>query len=149
MSKYALTFSLSTESTDELILGTLTLSKDDLEVNAYIATSGLPGYQGDGDWVRRGRGLIVPDKPYQVITTPIDLRGTKGVEGNFFPITPHFVDSGVGVRGDFGIHFDANVPGSSGCIVLKTQRGWLAYQRDIKAIADEGIDEIPLTIIYT
>lgn len=151
--QYSLRFRLDTQSNKELITGLLELLLDGKVVNAYIATSGVAGYQDDGDWIHRGRGLIVPDevtrKTYQVSTTPVYLPEVKGVEGNFYPITPFLVNSGAGQRGDFGIHFDANVPGSSGCIVCRTKRGWTALERDIKAIADRGIKQIPLDINYT
>ena len=148
MSQYALEFRFQPQDSTDLILGTVVLLKDAVEINAYIATSGLPGHQDESDWTQRGRGLIVPNKPYQVATTPIDLRHTKGVEGKFYVITPYLVDSGAGKRGDFGIHFDANVPGSAGCIVLTTRRGWLAFQRDIQGIAAQGISQISLLIEY-
>lgn len=149
---YSLKFTLKTEKNNELIIGLLELLKDGIPINAYIATSGLPGNQNDGDWVKRGRGLIVPDevtgKQYKVSTTPVYLPAVKGVEGNFYTISPYLVESGAGQRGDFGIHFDANVPGSAGCIVLETKRGWAAFERDIKKILAEGVKEIPLDITY-
>jgi hypothetical protein len=150
---HSLKFTLKTDDTNELILGLLELLEDGKVVNAYIATSGSPGNQDDGDWQKRGRGPIVPDevtrKEYKVSTTPVYLPAVKGVEGNFYVISPHLVNSGAGQRGDFGIHFDANFPGSAGCIVLETPRGWQAFQRDMGKISVKGIKSISLDITYT
>ncbi len=63
---------------------------------------------------------------YSVSTTPIYMPGVKGVEGNFYKINPHMVTVNGLKRGDFGVHFDANAPGSSGCVVLRTSVGWEA-----------------------
>ena len=64
---------------------------------------------------------------------------TKGVEGSFYQILPFEVPTDGAIRGDFGIHFDANVPGSLGCIVLTTQRGWDAFRRDVQLIAAQAV----------
>ncbi len=63
---------------------------------------------------------------YIVSTTPIYMPGVRGVEGNFYKINPHMVTVNGVQRGDFGVHFDANAPGSSGCVVLRTAVGWEA-----------------------
>jgi hypothetical protein len=54
------------------------------------------------------------------------MPGVRGVEGNFYKINPHMVTVNGVQRGDFGVHFDANAPGSSGCVVLRTAVGWEA-----------------------
>jgi len=151
--KYALKFTLDTAKSNRLIEGLLQLFKNGAEINAYRVTCSVAGKQGDGAWKQRG-GLIPPSnelgvKEYLVDTKPIYMPQVKGVEGNFYRITPYSVPTKGGVvRGDFGIHFDANVPGSLGCIVLRTTRGWEAFQRDIKKLAGISIDQIPLVVEY-
>ncbi len=66
----------------------------------------------------------VPGLPnWLVDITPIDLSHVKGVGGNFYRIHPFEVRTDKqGKRSDFGIHLDANAPGSLGCIVLSADR---------------------------
>jgi hypothetical protein len=146
--KYTLKFTLDTAQADELIDGVLKLYKNGIEFNAYRATSSLAGRQFDGGWKNRG-GLIPPsntlDKEYLVDVKPTYMPDVKGVSGNFYCITPYSVPTKGDTRGDFGIHFDANVPGSLGCVVLRTARGWEAFQRDI---ANTKLTQIPLVVEY-
>ena len=124
-------------------------------VDRYIATSGCPGNQGQADQTAKGRGPIPRTDlaqigSYFVATNPIDLAAVRGVEGDFYVISPGRVDLKSGqIRGDFGVHFDANVPGSAGCVVLETQEGWKGFQAQMKQIAAEGINQIPLFIGYS
>lgn len=121
--------------------------------NIYIATSGQANYQSSGALATRGKGPIPPVTDigipsYTVDTIPLYMPDVRGVEGNFHKINPHMVQiEGVG-RGDFGIHFDANVPGSSGCVVLRTTKGWQAFQEDMKNLATVGLQQIPLLVSY-
>ncbi len=146
--KYTLKFTLDTDTSLELIEGTLRFYRNGEVFNEYRATSSLPGKQADGSWKKRG-GLIPPsksiDKEYLVDVVPTYMPQVKGVEGNFYIISPYSVPTDGDTRGDFGIHFDANVPGSLGCIVLRTRRGWDAFQRDI---ATTGLKQIPLVVEY-
>lgn len=146
-------FTLRTDRRSGLIVGQLDRLEDGEVMNAYQATSSVAGKQYDGSWNSRG-GLIPPDEKfldgrlYTVSTTPLWMPNVRGVEGSFYQIHPFTVPTDGVTRGDFGIHFDANVPGSMGCIVLPTQRGWDAFRRDMKAIANGGIKEIDLDICY-
>ena len=74
---------------------------------------------------------------------------TKGVEGNFYQILPFEVktDKG-GVRGDFGIHKDANAPGSLGCIVMSDKR-FKGFEGKMKELSAEGIKDVPLFVSYS
>ena len=124
-------------------------------VDRYIATSGCPGHQSQADQSAKGKGPIprtdlAQVKSYFVATAPIDLTAVRGVEGNFYTISPGLVTLKTGeVRGDFGVHFDANVPGSAGCVVLETQAGWKGFQEQMKQISAEGVKQIPLFIGYS
>ncbi len=63
--------------------------------------------------------------------------------------TPEEVTINGVERGDFGVHFDANVPGSSGCVVLRTAVGWQAFEKDMKALLTSGVNQIPLLVSYS
>ena len=122
--------------------------------NTYIATSGLPNNQQFDCLSGPGKGPIPANNVigvdcYKVFTTPIYMPSVKGVEGNFYKINPHMVTVNNVQRGDFGIHFDANVPGSSGCVVLRTSVGWQAFEKDMKNLYSDGVKEIPLLVSYS
>ena len=84
--------------------------------------------------------IRIPTKPYWL--------DTRGVEGYFFHITPDPVGSGEQIRAELGIHFDANVPGTSGCIGLKNWEGWQGFLRRMAKIALLGIKSLPLKVEY-
>ena len=117
------------------------------------ATSSVATKQGKESFHRWG-GLLPPDYRgkgklrYHVKTTPVWLP-IKGVDGNFYPITPHSIvtDRG-GKRSDFGIHLDANVPGSLGCIVMCGNR-FRDFESQMSQLKDEGYDRLPLFVTYS
>jgi hypothetical protein len=141
--------------TSELIEGRLLLlDSAPCIINTYIATSGLPDNQRFDCLSSPGRGPIPQNSLigvdcYQVSTTPIHMPSVRGVSGNFYKINPHEVTVSGVERGDFGVHFDANVPGSSGCVVLRTSIGWQAFEKDMKALLTYGVNEIPLLVSYS
>ncbi|MEO1372759.1 MAG: hypothetical protein AAFW70_00230 [Cyanobacteria bacterium J06635_10] len=100
-------------------------------------------------------GLIPPEyrvpglKSWQVHTKPINLSHNLGVQGNFYKIDPHEVktDKG-GTRSDFGIHKDANVPGSLGCIVLTDER-FKDFEKEMSQLLKDGVDSLPLFVTYS
>ncbi len=100
-------------------------------------------------------GMIPPQyrcpnlKNYWVETNPIPLPHIKGVAGNFYKINPYMVttDKG-GKRGDFGIHLDANVPGSLGCPVMERSR-FEKFEERMKQLKEEGISSVPLYVQYS
>lgn len=83
------------------------------------ATSGLTGFQSQANLWDANRGPIPPHDKFTVSTTP-EPKETKGIEGDFFRIYPVELThtDGKRKRSGFGIHRDANVPGSAGCIVI-------------------------------
>jgi hypothetical protein len=121
--------------------GILSLLDDGQIIDNWIASSGQPGYQSRSAQRVRGKGIIPPYHGYRVDSAAVELPGVKGVEGSFYPILPYR----VGDRGDFGIHFDANVPGSAGCIVIKNWKPWQEFRGWMLA---QGGSEIPLAISY-
>jgi hypothetical protein len=141
--------------THKLIEGRLVLIDSDSSkvINTYIATSGLPGYQNADETNQIARGSIPETirigQSYWVDTSPLPMPNVKGVEGDFYQINPPTVIVDGVKRGDFGIHADANVPGSSGCVVLTSARGWNAFQTDIKNVFQSGIEKILLVVSYS
>lgn len=145
---YELKFVMDLFNSNVLIEGLLFLIKDGKEINSFKATSGVPGCQSVNFCNQPRRGPI-PPLNYMVDTEPVALYNVKGVEGNFFIIRPTKITYMGVSRGDFGVHYDANVPGSAGCLVLRTRLGWEAYQREMDKIEKKGIRRIPLSIFYT
>ena len=86
---------------------------------------------------------------WTVDTYPVDLTHVKGVSGSFYKITPYEVITDKnGYRGDFGIHLDANIPGSAGCIVMGTRR-FRHFENTMTRLRREGVKQIPLVIAYS
>jgi hypothetical protein len=52
-------------------------------------------------------------------------------------------------RGDFGLHFDAGVEGSAGCVVIKNEPAWATLESRLSTFLSAGIEEIPLLIFYS
>jgi hypothetical protein len=147
MKKPNLKFSMALSQSRQLLTGTLTLSDGDTIVNAYSATSSYPGKQYPRSWREKG-GVIPPNEPYQVAVVPLFMPNVRGVEGNFYVISPYETETVGDTRGDFGIHRDANAPGSLGCVVMTTEKGWAAFQRDMNNLAKDGVRSIPLSVTY-
>ena len=117
----------------------------------FAATSGLPGYQYIEASKFKGKGRAptckqVNIKSYLVATNPLPMPNIKGVGGNFYPITPFIVSVDGNPRGDLGIHRDANVPGSAGCLVITIPDHWVKFEAAMKALSDDKILSIPLFI---
>ncbi|MGB7708701.1 MAG: hypothetical protein WBL95_04000 [Microcoleus sp.] len=140
---HKLIFSMQLRATEDLIYGNLQLIYPGARAIDYIATSGCTNWQQSEDVWARGRGPI-PAGEYQVSNEPYWLE-TRGVEGLFYHITPDPVGSGDRVRGELGLHFDANVPGSSGCIVLRNESGWKRLCDRLASIPQKFI---PLSVEY-
>ncbi len=122
-------------------------------VERYMALSGLPGWQQWQDQHSRGRGPIprmdqAAIDCYQVVTTPhwVTAQEQPGIDGNFYEILPSFVENG---RGLFGVHFDANVQGTAGCIGIKNPEPWDDFQRRMEVYAGLGVERIPLMVGYS
>lgn len=145
---------LSKTSEWQLINGTLLIKEDINQAGVKLtARSGLAGYQTNGAWRIKGRGPIPPSQQiipqkWSVSTQRLWMPDVKGVEGSFYPIAP-FQVSLLGIaRGDFGIHFDANIPGSSGCIVIRQQDHWDLFREKMAEFRLEGLQQIPLFVVY-
>ena len=152
---YFLNFSLHFDRDRGLDQGRLCLrhlEKGTVEI--WTATSSTNVKQYRESFHKRG-GLIPPEyrvpglKSWQVHTKPIDLSHNRGVQGNFYKIDPHQIttDKG-GVRSDFGIHKDANVPGSLGCIVLTADR-FEQFEKEMSQLSAQGVNSFPLFVTYS
>ncbi len=142
--------------TSDLVEGRLVLvdGESSKVEDTFIATSGLANNQRYDCLSFAGHGPIPPPgmvsiNHYWVETAPIYMPQVKGVQGNFYKILPYTVKVEKITRGDFGVHFDANTPGSAGCIVLRTKVGWQAFEEVFKNFAKQGIKEVPLAVSYS
>ena len=144
---YQLIFTMPLGVSQKLIVGSLKLYYPNGQIIDYVATSGLPDWQRPEDQWVRARGPLPAGENYEIPTEPYWL-DTRGVEGLFFHITPDPVGSGDRIRSELGIHWDANLPGTSGCIGLINWEGWDAFCRRMSQIAALGIKSIPLKVRY-
>lgn len=120
----------------------------------WVATSSHASKQYPESFHERG-GMLpppyrVPRLPYYTVSTkPIPMPHVRGVSGNFYQILPFEIttDKG-GKRSDFGIHKDANAPGSLGCIVMTSDR-FSQFEREMKKIRNQGVNKLPLFVQYS
>jgi hypothetical protein len=146
MNYHHLIFTMPLGKSQNLITGSLKLVYPDGQTIDYLATSGLPDWQRPGDQWARGKGPI-PEGNYEIPTEPYFVE-SRGVEGLFFHVTPDPVGSGDRIRSELGVHFDANVPGTSGCVGLINWEGWEGFCRRMRNIASLRIEKLPLTVKY-
>ena len=140
-------FKMSPHLTSELITGHLTFYDDSgTQLSSVVATSGMPNFQSPQHYRIRGKGLIPPYKGLRIVTAGYPLT-TLGVEGMFYPIVPDPIP-GYG-RSEIGLHRDANVPGSAGCIVVVNSD---SFKRLVVPLLSKAaslrIREIDLTVDY-
>jgi hypothetical protein len=149
-----LLFHIDLRTATHLLDGRLLLMDGHNVRSRFIATSGAPQWQQRGDFTAKGRGPIPrPDicglECYQVDTRPHWVPDVAGIEGEFYEIHPTEVTiPGGEKRSHFGIHRDANAPGSAGCIVLPTKSGWDSFKSQMKRLEGMGIKQIPLQVDY-
>ncbi|GCL49807.1 hypothetical protein NIES3804_13650 [Microcystis aeruginosa NIES-3804] len=137
-------FTLKQAHSPYLINGSLTFFEDGQEILKVVATSGINGFQYPGAHTIRGKGCLPPANDWKISTSGYNL-ATKGVEGMFYHITP---DPRQG-RGELGLHRDANVPGSSGCIVVRDSN---TFNAEVVPLIDKIKDkqsQINLSVVYT
>lgn len=155
MNDYFLLFNLHYDRDRGLDQGRLrlcSLSKGHMGI--WIATSSLHTKQYKESFHQWG-GILPPEyrvsglPNWRVRTNPIPMPHTKGVMGNFYQILPFEVttDRG-GKRSDFGIHLDANTPGSLGCIVMSDWR-FKQFETEMSQLVKAGIREVPLFVTLT
>lgn len=108
-------FSMAQAKSTGLIYGKLVFTRGGKEILSVKVTSGLAGFQYPGAHTLKGKGCLPPRADWKISTKGYHS-STRGVEGMFYHITPD-PDPGTG-RSEFGLHRDANGPGSAGCIVV-------------------------------
>lgn len=137
-------FTLKQARSSQLINGSLTFSRDGQEVLKVVASSGSAGYQYAGAHTIRGKGCLPPASDWKISASGYKL-ATRGVEGMFYHITP---DPRFG-RSELGLHRDANVPGSAGCVVVRDSN---TFNTKVVPFVD-GLknkqSQITLSVIYT
>lgn len=123
----------------------------------FLARSrGLPSSRSYRTWEKQSRPGAGPiprcDRVgldhYTVSTKPINLKHVRGVEGNFYKINPYLVKVDGVQRGDFGIHRDANVPGSAGCVVIRNDHAWADFEKMMSHYQAAGVQEVALIVSY-
>lgn len=144
----------SFEPSIELVEGSLSIMDDAIEIMSFRATSGLQTFQYLDAQSLIGRGPIPSCKKigraaYTVRTSPFDLSSEPEVDENFYYIEPDPIDVDGLLRGEFGIQFDADSPGSAGSIVLRDKEEWHKFQGFMKTYLDEGKSGINLIVEYT
>lgn len=155
LNDYFLIFSFGFDSNPDLDYGLLTLnslSKGTVEVWKATSAGGTTQYR---ESFQVKGGLIPPQyrcknlPNYTVMLKPLAMPYIKGVEGNFYKISPHLVNTDKGtLRGDFGIHLDANAPGSLGCIVMSKDR-FTSFEQRMRELVAKGLIDIPLFVQYS
>ncbi len=152
---YFLIFSSHFDRDAGLDFGRLTFnSLTDGCISVWKASSSYATKQGFESFHQRG-GYIppqyrVPGLPnWKLGCEPLARPHVKGIEGNLYPILPFKVttDRG-GARGDFGIHRDANVPGSLGCIVMSRER-FVQFENLMFRLREDGVEQLPLFVQYS
>lgn len=152
---YFLFFSAHFNRDKGLDMGRLSLnSLDQGTFYIWMASSSYVGKQYPENFHSRG-GFLPPQyrcqglSHYFVKTAPINLEKTRGVRGNFYPILPYEVITDKnGKRSDFGIHLDADYPGSLGCIVMSAFR-FEEFEKGMLEMREQKISLLPLFVQYS
>lgn len=133
----------------------LALVNEEKQLNQWSVISSHVNGQKAGDQHKLG-GLLPPVHhcadlaKYEVGTKALDLTHQAGIRGSFYRIYPFEVITNKGTkRGDFGIHLDADSPGSLGCIVMD----WHNFRDFEKTLFDlrhrQKVERVPLYAFYS
>lgn len=141
-----LIFTMELARASRLITGNLALDYGDKEVINYLATSGAIARQTkDYLWRAKGFGPI-PEGEYWIPTIGY-VSNLPGINGLFFHIQPDPV-SALGKRSELGIHHDANVPGTAGCIGIIRHASFERFCDRLEELNERGVKKLPLTVKY-
>lgn len=153
-SLYHLVFSMHWDRDRGLDWGRLTLNHlEKGNLNIWIATSsGASRQEYDKQFLRNGclpANNNTVTKKYHILTTPEDSRHVKGVEGSFYRIYPNHIKTTKGTTRSYcGIHKDANLPGSFGCIVMTPDR-FVNFEKIMRELKALGVKKLPLQVQYS
>ncbi|MEX0272307.1 hypothetical protein AB3R30_24640 [Leptolyngbyaceae cyanobacterium UHCC 1019] len=144
---------LSKKPESDLVWGELSIMEGGATTQTFKVTSGIAPHQHLASEHLKGRGPIPACKAvglnsYFVRTTPFFRPDTIGIEGNFYYIEPDPVKIRDFQRGEFGIHFDASVPGSAGCIVFSARSDWRNFEDFMSDYRQKGFSQISLVVEY-
>lgn len=143
-------------SSSELIIGELTIYSAPHRGLILPAVSGARNHQHT--FAHPGLSPLPPSVlvqvPYELSLRPIASQ-KQGIRGWFFPILPHTVrskflpaESQYGlIRDNFGLHFDADAPGTGGCIGPQDKRDWAQIIAELMIIG-ETRQTVPLEVIH-
>lgn len=153
-SKFLL-FNSHFDRTRALNIGRLSLVDIDNEEREIIKAWSGHGTKQYAECFHEVGGMLPPayrckgNFNWRVDTNPVYLPNHRGVRGNFYRISPFkvFTDKG-GTRSDFGVHLDANVPGSRGCIVTDAKR-FAEFEKWMRALKNAQVSSIPLILGYS
>lgn len=142
------------DAVPDLIVGKLYLQREGKKQIEWRATSGLPYCQFKDSWVMRGRGPIPPSSAivqalYSVETNKYWYPLVQGIEGASYKIHPERVLTHLTERSNFELHYDANQPGTAGCIAITNQLDWNSLRATLLEIHNQGIRMIPLNVVYS
>lgn len=145
---------LSDTPDDNLIMGELSIMEGNTPIRVLPATSGISPHQHRNAESLKARGPVpacssVDINSYFVRTDPFDRSSNPGIAGNFYHIdTPASVNIDGVERSEFGLHFDANVPGSAGCIVFRDRGNWGDFENFMADYRRKGFSRISLIVEY-
>lgn len=127
------------------------MDADNKQVRAYTATSGCTGHQGINDIWTPGKGPCPNLQGLSISTRGMYSPEVRGVAGWFYPILPQLMYGPNGItRSAIGLHADANVPGSAGCVVTKDIN---LFKNDVVPLMQKanaaGIAQLALEIKYS
>lgn len=149
-----LLFSMALKPSTRLLMGKLHIMDGETPIASYVATSGLAGHQEKKHQSWRGIGAIPECKKvgishYSVLTEPYGRISNPETTDVFFSINhpSRILVDGIW-RAGFGIHFDASIPGSSGCIILRDKTEWNAFIEFMNDYASKGFSSISLIVDY-
>lgn len=116
----------------------------------WVVTSSHRLGQQKGDQHSTG-GLLpsmldVSFSNYFVKLAPWDSRHVRGVDGNFYQITPWDFKTKQGTRrAHFGIHLDINNNGTMGCIGMSRSE-FAKFEKKAAQLRRGGLNKVPLLV---
>jgi hypothetical protein len=149
-----LLFSMTLKPSTHLLMGKLHIMDGETPIESYVATSGLVRYQDKKHQSWRGIGAIpecnkVGISSYSVLTEPYSCGPDPKNTEILFHVNKPFRILVDGIwRAGFGIHFDAENPGSGGCIALRDKAEWNEFIAFMANYAAKGFSSIPLIVEY-
>ena len=158
LGKYAqpfLMFTMKLEDTHNLEAGRLALIDYTVGMNPeYIwkSSSGLPGHQSFADQSAVGRGELPPpyrtNNPMYYVKTEKAYSDEIGIAGYYFFISPETINVDGTDRSMLRVHYDANVPGTAGCIGILSKDAFDFFVAVMDTLKGKGFSQVPLFILY-